>query len=363
MGLLRFLLAVSVLIAHSGPLLGLRIAGGDVAVQIFFIISGFYMSLILARKYPPDDRGRRLFWQNRILRLFPAYLVVLLASVLLHLLLFWGFNIRAGALAEWLESGPRLDPAAWAWLALSNMLIVGQDVLMFLGLAPGPAGELHLTPHAAAMTKGTYVFLFVPQAWTIAVELLFYACAPFLLRLRTSRLVLLIGVSLLLRGAVQWGLGWNGGKWSYGFFPTELALFLAGSLSYRLFCRIEGEKVRRLHVLLWPAVIGLLLAYDVVRFPFSAPLLFGCMTLALPWLFLLTKDFKLDRYIGELSYPFYICHYQIIDLLRIASVPHGLPHLSVYAFLLTTAAAITLHHLIDRPVERYRRHLTVAPDS
>ena len=52
MGTIRFLLAVSVVVFHAKrPLLGLTLVEGTVAVQLFFIISGFYMALVLTEKY------------------------------------------------------------------------------------------------------------------------------------------------------------------------------------------------------------------------------------------------------------------------------------------------------------------------
>ena len=50
MGLLRFILAASVVLAHSGDFFGFKFTGGLIAVETFFIISGFYMALILDTK-------------------------------------------------------------------------------------------------------------------------------------------------------------------------------------------------------------------------------------------------------------------------------------------------------------------------
>ncbi|MDN5051244.1 hypothetical protein [Aliarcobacter butzleri] len=41
MGILRTLLAISVLIAHSGDILGIKLYDGNTAVILFFVISGF----------------------------------------------------------------------------------------------------------------------------------------------------------------------------------------------------------------------------------------------------------------------------------------------------------------------------------
>lgn len=72
MGTLRFLLAISVYLVHSHDLWGgIRFVKAGIAVEAFFIISGFYMALILSEKYL-GNTGYRLFYINRFLRLFPA---------------------------------------------------------------------------------------------------------------------------------------------------------------------------------------------------------------------------------------------------------------------------------------------------
>ena len=91
MGSLRLLLAISVLIAHSGPISGFSLIGGIEAVEIFFIISGFYMALILNTKYVGVN-SYYLFITNRFLRIFPTYWLVLLLTTFCYLLgyVFYG---------------------------------------------------------------------------------------------------------------------------------------------------------------------------------------------------------------------------------------------------------------------------------
>ena len=100
MGLLRVLLALSVVAAHSTPILGTSLVGGRVAVQTFFILSGFYMALVLDGKY----RGRgsyRTFLQQRFLRLFPAYWFVLVLALLYWLTVSLISGQSVGWLATW----------------------------------------------------------------------------------------------------------------------------------------------------------------------------------------------------------------------------------------------------------------------
>src|SRR4051812_1810715 len=81
MGLLRFLLASSVVFSHLGTVAGLDLIGGWRAVQVFFMVSGFYMALVLDTKY--RDLSYRGFISSRALRIFPAY-YLMMGSIALH---------------------------------------------------------------------------------------------------------------------------------------------------------------------------------------------------------------------------------------------------------------------------------------
>src|SRR5262249_9498516 len=71
LGTFRFLLALSVALSHFGTVWGYHIMNGRMAVQCFYMISGFPISLVLSHKYDPSTAdGRRLFYSNRALRIF-----------------------------------------------------------------------------------------------------------------------------------------------------------------------------------------------------------------------------------------------------------------------------------------------------
>src|SRR5262245_33449300 len=80
MGLLRVMLALSVLLAHVGGIGGYAITGGPLAVQAFFVISGFYMALVLNERYDRPELNRT-FYVNRALRIYSLYAVFLLLSL------------------------------------------------------------------------------------------------------------------------------------------------------------------------------------------------------------------------------------------------------------------------------------------
>ena len=71
MGTFRFLLALSVALGHFGTISGYYMINGRMAVQCFYMVSGFLISLVLSHKYDPSTpEGRWLFYTNRALRIF-----------------------------------------------------------------------------------------------------------------------------------------------------------------------------------------------------------------------------------------------------------------------------------------------------
>ena len=66
-GTLRFLLAVAVVIGHLNSASWL----GTYAVFCFYIISGYFMCLVMNERYRFTLRGVWAFGLNRFLRIFP----------------------------------------------------------------------------------------------------------------------------------------------------------------------------------------------------------------------------------------------------------------------------------------------------
>ncbi|MER9920179.1 MULTISPECIES: acyltransferase [unclassified Mesorhizobium] len=66
------LLALGVMFGHA-DFGRLQMTGGLVGVQAFYMVSGFYMGLILGGRY----KSAWLFYSNRALRIYPTYWLVL----------------------------------------------------------------------------------------------------------------------------------------------------------------------------------------------------------------------------------------------------------------------------------------------
>ncbi len=77
---LRALAVLSVLVFHVDPAL---LPGGFLGVDIFFVISGYLISLILFREQAEGSFGFAGFYGRRVRRLFPTLILVLVVSLLL----------------------------------------------------------------------------------------------------------------------------------------------------------------------------------------------------------------------------------------------------------------------------------------
>ncbi|WZB68981.1 acyltransferase family protein [Achromobacter xylosoxidans] len=232
MGILRTLLALSVVLDHLGGGATNQLVGGRLAVQLFYVISGFLISYVLTG----TDRYQGAtghFYANRLLRLFPVYLAVAALTLAAH----------AAGDGSFFRLYDDLPLSARLFLILSNLFIVGQDWLMFFGIEHS---SLLFTGSFAHSDVPLYQGLLVPQAWTLGVEITFSLVAPFVLR-SPRRLLALLAASLALRAVlIATGIGLSD-PWTYRFFPAELALFLAGALSHQILLPRWQALTRR-----WP---------------------------------------------------------------------------------------------------------------
>ncbi len=190
---------MAVVLAHVGlaaPVFG------DLAVEAFFVLSGFYMALVLDVRYT----NKWTFWANRALRIFPGYLLI------------------AGLSALWLwrKYPQHFDGLGW-FDAATNVLIIGQDVSTLNGAR-----------------------MLLPQGWTLALEMYFYALAPWIVRQKTGALA--AAMVLALVGRVYFDTN--------RLFPFELAFFLGGILLYRAKIIMPTNRDKLLADLSYPVYIN-----------------------------------------------------------------------------------------------------------
>jgi peptidoglycan/LPS O-acetylase OafA/YrhL len=91
-------------------------------------------------------------------------------------------------------------------------------------------GGMYFTHDFRTSSPSFHSFLLVPQAWSLGIEVMFYIIAPFLVRKSNLAIISIIALSLLIK-IFTYSIGYTNDPWTYRFFPSELALFLLGTVS------------------------------------------------------------------------------------------------------------------------------------
>ena len=168
----------------------------------------------------------KFFYINRILRIYPLYLIIFFITFFSYLISFFIFeNEMNNVLKFYMSNSFEIS----FLLFISNIFIFFQDWLFFLGTENS---NLYLIKHFSESKIILSEGLILPQSWTLSLELFFYLLAPFILK-NQKVIFFIIILSVFLRFyLVKLGLFYD--PWSYRFFPNEISLFLLGSLSHQL---------------------------------------------------------------------------------------------------------------------------------
>jgi peptidoglycan/LPS O-acetylase OafA/YrhL len=281
--LIRLIAAWLVLMAHSFHLTGTTgdpmwytgyAGGGDVAVSMFFVISG----LLVTRSV--EQRGYLSYLASRFLRIVPAYVVVTAASVFLIGPLFGSLPLS------------RYFSRPDTWSYLQNAMIWHVQYRL-----PGVFRGL---PHPTV--NGSI--------WTIPLESTFYLLLPIMMSVGLIRKwpIVVISATLMCGFLVSihvFGLKWGqqgpeifvGGR-VYSILNNSIFFMIGGAMwVWRQRVPINGAFCLVILIIfsitVWPpaktVVYHLFLPYLVVFFGLRAPVLQEIM-----------------RQIGDLSYGFYL---------------------------------------------------------
>jgi peptidoglycan/LPS O-acetylase OafA/YrhL len=340
---------------------------GGLAVECFYVISGFYMALVLEQKY---SRNTLVFFFNRISRLYPGFLALTAFAILISNMLKWrssGWGVTYGD--AWLTIAnfwPHFSPWSRVITIASNLMIEGKDFTLFMFADSNLVARYHLSLNPSLDMKSlpgaapAGAFQFLPQAWSFGLEFNFYILSPFFARMRSRWIFLIMALSVSVRLLLAHA-GYSASPWDYRFFPSELALFLLGLMAYR-FYRIQSSPDTN-----WRRISHFATAVIVPLIAFSQYIPLGgelkrwatllLLALAIPWIFERCKDMAVDRSIGELSYTMYLGHLVAFELLLGIGLGGGYWG-SVEAILATVALSLLVRHVVERPADRWRHRLS-----
>lgn len=333
---LRALAVTSVVLYHAAFSTGdgsIWLSGGYLGVDVFFVISGYLITLIVLREIDVGGFSLQSFYRRRIRRIIPALLCVLAATTL----------------ASWFV----LTPKAMYELSQSVVatLLFSQNILLWLqdGYWAEPS---QLKP--------------LLHTWSLAVEEQFYLLFPLLLMLLAKYqkrfihwyVYVLLGLSFLL-SLVYIDLDPEG---NFYLLPTRAWEILIGA------CCAFGEMRRRAGA--GPGVSELLAGLGLAAILFS----FFCFNSGTPHPYFPTLlpiigsalviwhsrgtwtqtalSLRPVVYMGNISYSLYLWHWPVIVLLKIELGELSLAH-KLFAVSLSVVLAIISYHWIEQP---FRRH-------
>ena len=338
MGILRMILAIAVICEHSPGISKLWFSG-RVAVIMFFMISGFYMSLIYLTRYSQHKNGIKLFFSNRALRLYPTYFVALIFATILG------------------SGSPLIFSEYWhfpdLFIPLANIFIFGLDALLIIGwegmmLGKGPS------------------YLVLNPAWSLGCEVLFYLMVPLLAKRALAITVLIIGsVSVRVYFVVN---GYSEYPFLFMFFPSILVYFLMGYLGFHIYNKVKDYEISKFIgaggiIFFFAYIIYKAYIHGSIFMPFFDPfldsvkgiILFAAFALFIPFLFLVSRDSKVDRFIGNLSFSMYLIHLPIAEKIHYLGKYLGDESLVVVVVLLTLFLSVCIYFAIEKPIETFRR--------
>jgi len=348
---LRAIAVLAVVGFHAFP--GL-IRGGFVGVDVFFVISGFLISTIVFESLDRGVFSFGEFYARRIKRIFPALLLVLIAS--------FAFGWFALLADEYKQLGKHMAAGAGF---VSNFALWNE------------AGYFD---HSAEVKPLLHL-------WSLGIEEQFYIVWPFLLWLAWKRKINLFTVAVLV-AAVSFYLNLKGvNKDATATFYSPQTRFwelLCGSLLAWLtlykkeaFGRLKLKLDTWLCAVLYreqPAnngktfadllsVIGFLLLVagfwrinNETAFPGKwalAPVLGAVLMIAAgsqAWFNRFVLSNKILVWFGLISFPLYLWHWPILSFLRIMESDVPGRGIRIAAVLLSVALAWLTYKFVERPI-------------
>lgn len=366
MGILRLWLATLVLFNPNH--IGIGVFNSWIfsksAVLGFFVISGFYLQQIILHT-PKHKPWLMRFYTSRALRVFPAYWLIMLITFAFFMISPAHYGPPGNRLASAVfHHGDMLSILAYI---MTNISILGQAFLRWLVF--DPAAGTFVTP----VSHRAYVFtlagvhsLFIDQAWTLVFELWFYLFVPILctvsLRKQCGFFILFVCLHLELTQYI----------WVAGGKPKVqrdlvmfLPYFLAGALAFRLYNEYLIHRISRANKALIVQsclaaifMIGIADRHIMAWIPEEHALFLFVLlvTVSVPFIDEYFNRVSYDRFMGWISYPMYLCHLWMAQLVTYQITPDK-RFIGILTWILSFLLSIVVVKYVEMPITRYRHRL------
>jgi len=315
--------------------------GGFIGVDIFFVISGYLITLIILKELVTTGTfSFKHFYERRIRRILPALLFVMLVSL----------------------------PFAWMYLLPSNLIDFSKSILYSLGFSS------NFYFHYSGQQYGAQSGLLKPflHTWSLSVEEQYYILFPIVLLITFKYFrkflltVIIIGFITSLQMA-DWGSR-NYTSATFYFLNTRMWELLAGSiLAYLEISKGHRSQNKTLNLIL-PSIGLFLIAHSILSFNEEmfhpsfrtlTPVIGTCLII---WFSekdeLITKILSTKSLvgIGLISYSLYLWHYPFFAFDRLIEFTEG--NLFKKSLLLITIliSSIFSFYFIERPARNNKKN-------
>lgn len=335
---LRALAVLLVILYHAFPK---WVHGGFIGVDIFFVISGFLITSIILKDFQSNTFSFVWFYSKRIIRIFPALIVVLVSAIFL----------------------------GWVFLYPAEYQLLGKHIISAVGFFSnftylGEAGYFD----SRAVEKPLL------HLWSLAIEEQFYLIWPLLLWLAYKTRVRALGVILVV-WAISFVINiyeaYHYPVWDYYSPQSRFWELLTGALLANFEVNRQTQAanlVSRKFILaqvvsffgLLLLVLGVIVTYAHSRFPGWLALLpvvgAACIIMAGPnaWInrYFLSNRFMVG--LGLVSYPLYLWHWVLLSYAQI----WGPIYIEQKIFLLFASLLLSCltYFLLEKPL---RKHFSV----